>query len=253
MPITFCEELPSPLFSPPGFRTPLAAVVAAGLAYVCSRLLPGTAGLAAALGLALAVGWLLSRRRRAPIVESELISNLSHEMRTPLNGILGLTQVLLENRSGAEERELLEMIKASGESLLRVLNDLLDFSKIQTGRIRLESNEFRLRRWVRQSVALHAPQVHRKGLQISYWVAPDVPDLVVGDSQRLRQVLWNLIANAIKFTEHGEILIEVKAFPGASGGRSRLRISVADTGAGIPQGSRSAIFGAFTQGENAKP
>jgi CheY-like chemotaxis protein/HPt (histidine-containing phosphotransfer) domain-containing protein len=187
------------------------------------------------------------------MVDSDLISNLSHEMRTPLNGILGLTQVLLDNRSGPEERELLEMIKASGESLLRVLNDLLDYSKIQAGRIRLESNEFRLRRWVRQSVALHAPQVHRKGLQIAYWVAPEVPDLVVSDSQRLRQVLWNLIANAIKFTEEGEILVEVRASPGPSSGRSRVRFSVADTGVGIPEENREAIFGAFTQGENAKP
>jgi signal transduction histidine kinase/CheY-like chemotaxis protein len=235
------------------FRTPLAALVAVGLGYVCFGLLPGIAGLAAAMGLALGVGWLFSRARQAPIVESELISNLSHEMRTPLNGILGLTQVLLDNRSGPEERELLEMIKASGESLLRVLNDLLDFSKIEAGKIRLESNEFRLRRWVRQSVALHAPQVHRKGLQIAYWVAPDVPDLVVSDSQRLRQVLWNLIANAIKFTEEGEILIEVQASPGPSKGRSRLRFSVADTGVGIPERNRAAIFGAFTQGENAKP
>ncbi len=241
------------MLSPARFKTPLAAVVAAGIAYACYWLLPGIAGLAAALGLALSVGWLISGRRRAPIVESELISNLSHEMRTPLNGILGLTQVLIENRSGSEEREILEMVKASGESLLRVLNDLLDFSKIQAGRIRLESNEFRLRRWVRQSVALHAPQVHRKGLQIAYWVAPDVPDLVIGDSQRLRQVLWNLIANAIKFTEEGEILVEVQASPGAAKGRSRLRFSVADTGVGIPPGSRSVIFGAFTQGENAKP
>ena len=234
-------------------RTPLAAVVAAGVAYLCFLLLPGIAALAAALGLALGIGWFFSRGRPAPIVESELISNLSHEMRTPLNGILGLTQVLLDNRSGPEDRELLEMIKASGDSLLRVLNDLLDYSKIQAGKIRLESNEFRLRRWVRQSVALHAPQVHRKGLQITYWVAPEVPDLVIGDPQRLRQVLWNLIANAIKFTEEGEVLVEVQTSPGASKGRSRLRFSVADTGAGIPEGNREAIFGAFTQGENAKP
>ncbi len=183
-------------------------------------------------------------------------------MRTPLNGILGLTQVLLDNRSGAEERELLEMVKASGESLLRVLNDLLDYSTIQAGqtgqagqagKIRLESSEFRLRRWVRQSVALHAPQVHRKGLQITHWVAPEVPDLVISDSQRLRQVLWNLIANAIKFTEEGEILVEVRASPGASNGRLRLRFSVADTGVGIPERNRAAIFEAFTQGENARP
>ncbi len=191
--------------------------------------------------------------RASEIVESELISNLSHEMRTPLNGILGLTQVLLDNRSGPEQRELLEMIRASGESLLRVLNDLLDYSKFQAGKIRLEPTEFRLRRWVRQSVAPHAPQAHRKGLQIAYWVAPEVPDLVVGDSQRLRQVLWNLIANAIKFTEEGEILVEVRASGDASSKRPRVRFSVADTGVGIPQGSLRAIFGAFTQGENAKP
>jgi len=247
------------VLSPIRRRTLVAAVVAAALAYVSFWLLPGIAALIAALGLAMGIGWLLSRGNgpapgRAPeVVESELISNLSHEMRTPLNGILGLTQVLLDNRSGPEERELLEMIKASGESLLRVLNDLLDYSKIQAGKIRLEPSEFRLRRWVRQSVALHAPQVHRKGLQIAYWVAPEVPDLVVSDSQRLRQVLWNLIANAIKFTEEGEILVEVRASPGPSSGRSRVRFSVADTGVGIPEGSREAIFGAFTQGENAKP
>lgn len=247
------------MLPPSRLRTLVAAVVAAALAYVSFWLLPGIAALVAALGLALATGWLLSRGNgpapgRAPgIVDSDLISNLSHEMRTPLNGILGLTQVLLDNRSGPENRELLEMIKASGESLLHVLNDLLDYSKIQAGRIRLESNEFRLRRWVRQSVALHAPQVHRKGLQIAYWVAPEVPDLVVSDSQRLRQVLWNLIANAIKFTEEGEILVEVRACPGPSSGRSRVRFSVADTGVGIPEANREAIFGAFTQGENAKP
>jgi signal transduction histidine kinase len=178
----------------PVASTPLAAVIA-HLAYACAsassrnrRLVPPRVG--ARLG-----GLFPGRKPRNRRLG--LISNLSHEMRTPLNGILGLTQVLLDNRSGPEERELLEMIKASGESLSRVLNDLLDYSKIQAGKIRLESNEFGLRRWIRQSVALHAPQVHRKGLQISYWVAPDVPDLVVSDSQRLRQVLWNLIANAI--------------------------------------------------------
>ncbi len=239
--------------SPIRLRILLAAVAAAAGAFVSFSLLSGFAAIAAALLWAVSIGWLSSIGRTAPIVEPELISNLSHEMRTPLNGILGLTQVLLDSRSGPEQRELLEMIKASGDSLLRVLNDLLDYSKIQAGKIRLESSEFRLRRWVRQSVALHAPQVHRKGLQIAYWVAPDVPDLVVGDHQRLRQVLWNLIANAIKFTEEGEILVEVQASAGGSSGRSRLRFSVADTGVGIPHKNRAAIFGAFAQGENAKP
>jgi len=253
------EEVFTPMLSPIRLRTLGAALTAAVLSGLSFWLLSGIAAVVAALGLAAVIGWLLSRgiepapTRPPAIVDSDLISNLSHEMRTPLNGILGLTQVLLDNRTGPEERELLEMIKASGESLLRVLNDLLDYSKIQAGRIGLESSEFRLRRWVRQSVALHAPQVHRKGLQIAYWVAPEVPDLVVSDPQRLRQVLWNLIANAIKFTEEGEILVEVRALPGASSGRSRVRFSVADTGVGIPEGNWGAIFGAFTQGENAKP
>jgi signal transduction histidine kinase/CheY-like chemotaxis protein/HPt (histidine-containing phosphotransfer) domain-containing protein len=241
------------LLSPIRLRTLVSAVLAAAGGFVSFSLLPAVAALAAALAWSLGIGWLVAGRRRTPMVESELISNLSHEMRTPLNGILGLTQVLLDSGFRPEQRELLEMIKTSGESLLRVLNDLLDYSKIQAGKIRLESNEFRLRRWVRQSVALHAPQVHRKGLQIAYWVAPDVPDLVVSDSQRLRQVLWNLIANAIKFTEEGEILVEVRAFPGSSRKRSRVRFSVADTGVGIPEGNRDAIFRPFAQGENARP
>ncbi len=220
---------------------------------VSGSLFTGVAAVAASLASALLVGWFFSFGKRGPIVEPELISNLSHEMRTPLNGILGLTQVLLDGRSSPEQRELLDMIKASGDSLLRVLNDLLDYSKIQAGKIRLEASEFRLRRWVRQSVALHAPQVHRKGLQIAYWVSPDAPDLVRGDHQRLRQVLWNLIANAIKFTEEGEILVEVQASTAAANGRTRLRFSVADTGVGIPMKNRSAIFAAFAQGDNAKP
>jgi signal transduction histidine kinase/CheY-like chemotaxis protein/HPt (histidine-containing phosphotransfer) domain-containing protein len=240
------------LFSPVRLRILLSAVTAAAGVSIAFSLLTGTAALGAALAWALLVGAFFSWGR-APIVEPELISNLSHEMRTPLNGILGLTQVLLDSRSTPEQRELLDMIKASGDSLLRVLNDLLDYSKIQAGKIRLEASEFRLRRWVRQSVALHAPQVHRKGLQIVYWVAPEVPDLVRADHQRLRQVLWNLIANAIKFTEEGEILVEVRASAPSPGGRPRVRFSVADTGVGIPAKNRNSIFGAFAQGDNAKP
>ncbi len=241
------------MLSPVRLRPHLAALVAVVLAYACFSLLPGIAAFGAAIGLSLLVSWMLSRRPSIPIVESELISNLSHEMRTPLNGILGLTQVLLDKRSGPEERELLEMIKTSGESLLRVLNDLLDYSKIRAGKIRLDSNPFRLRQWLRQSVAPHAPQAHRKGLQIAYRVAPEVPDLVAGDPQRLRQILWNLIANAIKFTDEGEILVEVQASTGVSSGLSRVRFVVADTGVGIPERDQEAIFEAFAQGENAKP
>jgi CheY-like chemotaxis protein len=210
------------------------------------------ASLAALLVAAFALGWLVSRRKRSAAIDADLLSSLSHEMRTPLNGILGLTQVLLDRRSVPEERELVEMIKASGESLLHVLNDLLDYSRFRTGKVRLETGEFRLRRWLRQTVVLHAPQAHRKGLAISCWVEPAVPDVVVGDSQRLRQVLWNLIANAIKFTERGEILVEARDVSGGSG-RPRVRFAVVDTGVGIPAKSRAAIFEPFTQGDNARP
>jgi signal transduction histidine kinase/CheY-like chemotaxis protein/HPt (histidine-containing phosphotransfer) domain-containing protein len=241
------------VLSPVRPRNLLAAVASALSACLFFWLLPPAAAVAAALAVALGISWLCSLREAPPSVDSVLISNLSHEMRTPLNGILGLTQVLLDKNAGPEERELLEMIKASGESLLRVLNDLLDYSAIQAGKVHLQSNPFRLRRWVRQSVALHAPHAHRKGLSIAYWVAPDVPELVIGDSERLRQVLWNLIANAIKFTEEGEILVEVRARPGTSANRFHFLFSVADTGVGVPEANRTGIFEPFAQGENARP
>jgi CheY-like chemotaxis protein/nitrogen-specific signal transduction histidine kinase len=224
------------------------------IAYACLEGLGGASGILAAAALCFLVGIALDGRARssrgaivnAPAVQAALISRLSHEIRTPLNGILGLTQVLLDMRPGPDQRELLDLIKGSGESLLRLLNDLLDYSRIHAGKIRFDLEEFRLRRWLRQTVMVHAPQAHRKGLEIAYWIEPDVPEVVVSDPQRLRQVLSNLIVNAVKFTARGDILVEV-----SSAGGTRVRFSVKDTGIGISEASRARVFEPFVQGENA--
>jgi CheY-like chemotaxis protein/nitrogen-specific signal transduction histidine kinase/HPt (histidine-containing phosphotransfer) domain-containing protein len=231
-----------------------AAALATAIAYVCLAHAGGIAGILATAALCVLAGLALASKGRplrgrsvhAPAVQAEPISRLSHEIRTPLNGILGLTQVLLEMKPGTDQRELLDLIKGSGESLLRLLNDLLDYSQIHAGKIRFDLEEFPIRRWLRQTVMMHAPQAHRKGLEIAYWVARDVPEMVVSDPHRLRQVLSNLIVNAVKFTERGEVLVEVSSI----GGR-RVRFSVRDTGSGISEAGRARIFEPFIQGENA--
>jgi CheY-like chemotaxis protein/HPt (histidine-containing phosphotransfer) domain-containing protein/anti-sigma regulatory factor (Ser/Thr protein kinase) len=184
-------------------------------------------------------------------LDDEFIGRVSHEIRTPLNGILGLTQVLLDKKGATEERELLEMIKTSGDTVLRIINDLLDYSSIQAGKIRIESEEFRLHRLVRQSVRTLAPPAHLKGLELAFWIAPEVPAVVVGNPQRLRQVLLNLVSNAIKFTEEGEVLVEVTA-ERSEGGRALVRFTVTDTGIGISSASASRILEAFVQGDNTR-
>lgn len=242
--------------SRPLLRAVLTGAVTAAVSYGSLAWLGGPAGVLAAMGVTIVfflVTFVLlgpTRSRPRP-VEGEFIGRVSHEIRTPLNGILGLTQVLLGKESSAEERELLEMIRASGESLLRIINDLLDYSKLQAGKIRLESEEFRLRRMLRQSVRTLAPQAHAKELELAFWVAPEVPDLVTGDPQRLRQVLSNLIVNAIKFTDPGgEILVEV-SMAASRLQEARVSFSVKDTGMGVSRSSMDRIFDAFMQGDNA--
>jgi two-component system, sensor histidine kinase and response regulator len=243
------------LRSHPAIRAALLGAVAAASAYGSFALVGGTAGAVAAIAVAVLFSIATAKLQpghpaSVPAVEGEFIGRVSHEIRTPLNGILGLTQVLLGKKLDAEERELLEMIRASGESLVRIINDLLDYSKLQAGKIRFESEEFRLRRLVRQTARTLAPQAHVKGLELAFWVGPDVPDVVTGDPQRLRQVLGNLIVNAIKFTdEGGEILVEATILPRGNG--TRVHFSVKDTGIGVSRASMHRIFGAFIQGDNA--
>ncbi|MBK6897464.1 MAG: response regulator [Alphaproteobacteria bacterium] len=176
------------------------------------------------------------------------LANMSHELRTPMNGILGLSELLAEMPLQDDQKELSDAIHISSRSLLNLLNDILDLSKIEANELILETIPFDLRQVVRQTIDLQKPLASRKGIALEYMISPEVPDRIVGDPGRFQQVLNNLISNAIKFTESGKVLVTIEEFLSHPGER-RLNIKVQDSGIGIPLEKQQIIFEKFIQAD----